>query len=128
MNKDFRTELGKVRGLGSAHEGTGHFWLQRLTGFLNIPLVVFFIILILSVVGKDYDAVHARLAHPVIAVLMGLMIFLNLYHMKLGMQVVIEDYVPSENVRILFLILNVLFCSILGGVIIFALLKIALGA
>ncbi|MBB5073639.1 succinate dehydrogenase / fumarate reductase membrane anchor subunit [Bartonella callosciuri] len=127
MKEDFRTELGKVRGCGSAHKGTEHFWLQRLTGFINLPLFIFFIILILSLVGKDYSVVHARLAHPVVAVLMGLLTLSVLYHMKLGMQVVIEDYIPREGFRILFLALNILFCFVLGGVIIFALLKIALG-
>ncbi|WP_019221057.1 succinate dehydrogenase, hydrophobic membrane anchor protein [Bartonella senegalensis] len=127
MKKDFRTELGKVRGRGSAHEGTEHFWLQRLTGFINLPLLIFFIILILSLVGEDYSVIRARLAHPVVAVLMGLLTISLLYHMKLGMQVVIEDYIPREGLRIFFLVLNVLFCFVLGGVIIFALLKIALG-
>ncbi|KEC55970.1 succinate dehydrogenase, hydrophobic membrane anchor protein [Bartonella koehlerae] len=127
MKKDFRTELGKVRGRGSAHEGTEHFWLQRLTGFINLPLLIFFIVLILSLVGKDYSIVRARLAHPVVTILMGLLTLSLLYHMKLGMQVVIEDYIPREGLRILFLVLNVLFCFVLGGVIIFALLKIALG-
>ncbi|EJF80481.1 succinate dehydrogenase, hydrophobic membrane anchor protein [Bartonella doshiae] len=127
MNKDFRTELGKVRGRGSAHEGTGHFWLQRLTGIINLPLLVFFIVLVLSLVGKDYSFVRARLSHPVVAVLMGLLTLSFLYHMKLGMQVVIEDYIPREGFRLLFLVLNILFCFVLGGVIIFALLKIALG-
>ncbi|WP_208432334.1 succinate dehydrogenase, hydrophobic membrane anchor protein [Bartonella taylorii] len=127
MKKDFRTELGKVRGRGSAHEGTEHFWLQRLTGFINLPLLIFFIVLVLSLVGKDYSIVRARFAHPVVAIFMGLLTFSVLYHMKLGMQVVIEDYIPRENVRMLFLALNVLFCFALGGVIIFALLKIALG-
>ncbi|MBB4075796.1 succinate dehydrogenase / fumarate reductase membrane anchor subunit [Bartonella fuyuanensis] len=127
MKKDFRTELGKVRGLGSVHEGTEHFWLQRLTGFVNLPLLIFFIVLILSLVGKDYSFVRARLAHPVVAILMGLMTVSVLYHMKLGMQVVIEDYVPREGFRIFFLILNIVFCFFIGGVIIFSLLKIALG-
>ncbi|WP_455477891.1 succinate dehydrogenase, hydrophobic membrane anchor protein [Bartonella sp. B10] len=127
MKKDFRTELGKVRGLGSAHEGTEHFWLQRLTGFINLPFLVFFIVLMLSLVGKDYSIVRARLSHPVVTVLMGLLMVSVVYHMKLGMQVVIEDYIHHEGMRILFLVLNILFCFILGGVIIFTLLKIALG-
>ncbi|MBX4335920.1 succinate dehydrogenase, hydrophobic membrane anchor protein [Bartonella raoultii] len=127
MKKDFRTELGKVRGRGSAHEGTEHFWLQRVTGFINLPLLIFFIVLILSLVGKDYTFIRTRLSHPIVAVLMGLMTLSVLYHMKLGMQVVIEDYVPRESLRIFFLVLNILFCFILGGVIIFSLLKIALG-
>ncbi|AFR26868.1 succinate dehydrogenase, hydrophobic membrane anchor protein [Bartonella quintana] len=127
MKKDFRTELGKVRGLGSAREGTEHFWLERLTSVLNLPLCIFFIVLILSLIGKDYTIVHARLSHPVVTILMGLLTFSVLYHMKLEMQVVIEDYIRREGLRILFLVLNVSFCFVLGGIIIFALLKIALG-
>ncbi|EJF77854.1 succinate dehydrogenase, hydrophobic membrane anchor protein [Bartonella sp. DB5-6] len=127
MKKDFRTELGKVRGHGSAHEGTEHFWLQRLTGFVNLPLLIFFIVLVLSLVGKDYSIVRARFSHPVVAILMGLLTFSVLYHMKLGMQVVIEDYIPRGNMRMLFLVLNILFCFALGSIIIFSLLKIALG-
>ncbi|WP_455476206.1 succinate dehydrogenase, hydrophobic membrane anchor protein [Bartonella sp. B17] len=127
MKKDFRTELGKARGLGSAHRGTEHFWLERLVSFLNLPFLVFFIVFILSLVGKDYSVAHARLAHPAIAVVMILMTVSVLYYMKLGMQVVIEDYIPREDVRILFLAFNILFCFVLGGIIIFSLLKIALG-
>ncbi len=87
-----------------------------------------FIVLILSLVGEDYSVVRARLAHPVAAILMGLFTVSVLYHMKLGMQVVIEDYIPREGFRIFFLVLNILFCFILGGITIFALLKIALGS
>nr|CBI83036.1 Succinate dehydrogenase hydrophobic membrane anchor protein [Bartonella schoenbuchensis R1]CDP79353.1 succinate dehydrogenase hydrophobic membrane anchor protein [Bartonella schoenbuchensis]CDP79518.1 succinate dehydrogenase hydrophobic membrane anchor protein [Bartonella schoenbuchensis] len=127
MKKDFRTEFGKVRGFGSAHEGTGHFWLENLTGFTSVLLWIFFIVLVISLVGEGYDVIYARLSHPIVAVLMGLMTFSSLYYMKLGMQVVIEDYIPHGNLRILFLVLNTLFCCVLGGFIIFALLKIVLG-
>ncbi|WP_019222939.1 succinate dehydrogenase, hydrophobic membrane anchor protein [Bartonella rattaustraliani] len=127
MKKDFRTDLAKARGFGSAHEGTEHFWMQRLTGVINLPLLIFFIVLIISLVGEDYSVVRARLAHPAVAILMGLLAFSVLYHMKLGMQVVIEDYIPRGSFRVLFLVLNILFCFVLGGVITFALLKIALG-
>ncbi|MCZ2203595.1 succinate dehydrogenase, hydrophobic membrane anchor protein [Bartonella sp. A05] len=127
MKKDFRTELGKVRGLGSAREGTEHFWLERLMSFVMVPFFLFFMILFLSLIGKDYSVVHTRLSHPAVTVLMGLMVISSLYYMKLGMQVVIEDYIPRESVRILFLVLNILFCFVLGGVMIFALLKISLG-
>ncbi|WP_332065140.1 succinate dehydrogenase, hydrophobic membrane anchor protein [Bartonella sp. CB189] len=126
MKEDFRTELAKARGLGSAHGGTEHFWLERLISFINLPFLIFFIVLILSLVGKDYSVVHARLSHPAVAVVMMLMTVSLLYYMKLGMQVVIEDYIPHETLRMLFFALNILFCFLLGGIIIFALLKIAL--
>ncbi|ATO57962.1 succinate dehydrogenase, hydrophobic membrane anchor protein [Bartonella sp. 1-1C] len=128
MKKDLRTELGKVRGFGSAHTGTEHFWLENLVSFANVLLWTFFIILVMSCVGKDYSVVHAKLSHPMVTVWMGLMIFSSLYYMKLGMQVVIEDYIPHEGMRIFFFVLNILFCFILGSIMMFALLKIALGA
>ncbi|AQX28520.1 MULTISPECIES: succinate dehydrogenase, hydrophobic membrane anchor protein [unclassified Bartonella] len=127
MKKDLRTELGKVRGFGSAHTGTEHFWLENLVSFVNVLLWIFFIVLVMSCVGKDHSIVHSRFSHPVVTVLMGLMIFSSLYYMKLGMQVVIEDYIPHEGMRILFFVLNILFCFILGGIMMFALLKITLG-
>ncbi|ABM45589.1 succinate dehydrogenase, hydrophobic membrane anchor protein [Bartonella bacilliformis str. Heidi Mejia] len=127
MKKNLRTELGKVRGLGSAHKGTEHFWVQNLTSWINIPLLIFFIILMISLAGEDYSTIHARLSHPVILVFMVLTVFSNLYHMKLEMQVVIEDYIPHKIIRMFFLILNISYCCLIGSLIIFALLKIALG-
>ncbi|EJF91510.1 succinate dehydrogenase, hydrophobic membrane anchor protein [Bartonella tamiae] len=127
MKKDFRTELGKVRGLGSAHEGTHHFWMQRLTAFANVPLFIFFIILVVSLVGKDYATVYATLSNPVIAAIMGLMVLSGIYHMKLGMQVIIEDYIHHEGLRIFVLTLNIFFCYVMGGALLLALLKITLG-
>ncbi|WP_297322755.1 succinate dehydrogenase, hydrophobic membrane anchor protein [uncultured Bartonella sp.] len=127
MKKDFRTELGKVRGWGSAHTGTTHFWMQRLTAFANIPLFVFFIVLVVSLVGKDYATVRTALANPVVVVVMALMILSGIYHMKLGMQVILEDYLPNEAVRVFMLTLNTFFCYLMGAGLILALLKITLG-
>ena len=128
MKKDFRTELGKVRGLGSAKTGVHHFWMQRITAFFNVPLFIFFIILVVSLVGKDYNTVHATLANPIVAIIMGLMVISGIFHMKLGMQVIIEDYLPNEAMRILALLLNTLFCYVMGAALLLALLKITLGA
>lgn len=128
MKKDFRTELGKARGLGASKTGTDHFWHQRLTAFANVPLFIFFIVLVVSMVGKDYATVYATLSNPIIAVVMALMILSGIYHMKLGMQVVIEDYIPNEAMRVLMIALNVFFCYIVGGALILALLKLTLGA
>ena len=127
MKKDFRTELGKVRGLGAAHTGTSHFWAQRMTALANVPLFIFFIVLVVSLVGKDYATVHATLANPIVAVVMALMVLSGVYHMKLGMQVILEDYFPNEATRILMLALNTFFCYIIGAGLLLALLKISLG-
>ena len=127
MKKDFRTELGKVRGWGAAHTGTSHFWAQRMTALANVPLVIFFIVLVVSLVGKDYATVHATLENPIVAVVMALMILSGIYHMKLGMQVILEDYLPNEATRVLMLALNTFFCYVIGAGLLLALLKISLG-
>jgi succinate dehydrogenase / fumarate reductase, membrane anchor subunit len=82
---DMRTPLGKVRGLGSAREGTGHFWRQRLTAVANIPLILFFIGFLISINGADYATVRSALANPFVSLVFALVLFSALYHMRLGM-------------------------------------------
>ncbi|MEX0343417.1 MAG: succinate dehydrogenase, hydrophobic membrane anchor protein [Rhizobiaceae bacterium] len=124
---DLRTPLGKVLGSGSAKEGTEHFWRQRLTAIANVPLVLFFVGLLISMTGADYESVTGVLANPLVAILMILMVGSALYHMRLGMQVVIEDYVHGEGMKISLLILNSFFTVAVGAACVFSLLKLAFG-
>ncbi|KAA6205482.1 MAG: succinate dehydrogenase, hydrophobic membrane anchor protein [Candidatus Tokpelaia sp.] len=124
---DFRTELGKARGLGAARSGARHFWLQRVTAFANVPLFIFFIGLIISLSDKDYAQIHAIFANPFIVLIVALILLSGIYHMKLGMQVIIEDYVHSNGWRVFILALNI-FCSVfLAAASALALVKIMLG-
>jgi succinate dehydrogenase / fumarate reductase membrane anchor subunit len=124
---DMTTPLKRVRGLGSARSGTHHFWHQRLTALANVPLVIFFVILMISLAGESHEVVLDRLASPWVAIVFVLTMISISYHMRLGMQIIIEDYVHGEPQRVLLLIANTFFALIVAAASIFAILKISFG-
>ncbi|BAB50962.1 succinate dehydrogenase, hydrophobic membrane anchor protein [Mesorhizobium erdmanii] len=124
---DMRTPLAKVRGLGSAREGTGHFWRQRLTAIANIPLTLFFVGFLIALNGAGYAEVRAALANPFVGLMLALVLISGLIHMRLGMQVIIEDYITSEGLKLATIALNTFFTVAVGVASIFALLKLAFG-
>ncbi|MEM7299585.1 MAG: succinate dehydrogenase, hydrophobic membrane anchor protein [Pseudomonadota bacterium] len=124
---DLRTPLSRVRGLGSAKEGTDHFWKQRLTSVANVPLILFFLYFLVRHNGSDHETLLASLSHPVIAILLLLVLVSGLLHMKLGMQTIIEDYIHSEGTKIVLLMLNSFFAIAIGVACVFSLLKIGFG-
>lgn len=122
-----RTPLGKVLGLGSAKEGTDHFWRQRLTAVANIPLTLFLVWLIVSLFGKSHQTVIDTLSSPFIAIGLLLTMASMLYHMRLGMQTIIEDYIHGEGLKILLLMGNTFFTIAIGMSAGFAILKLGFG-
>ena len=122
-----RTPLAKVRGLGSAKEGTHHFWWQRLTAIALVPLTVWMMIAIFSTTLSDYESARALVAHPVAAVLAVSLIALLFHHGQLGLQVVIEDYIHTEMTKMVLLLLNSFFCAVVGLAAALAALKLAFG-
>ncbi len=122
-----RTPLGRVRGLGSAKEGTAHWWAQRLTALALIPLVLWFVVSLIVMTGAGHGAVAEWLRNPVSAVLMLLLILAGFHHAQLGLQVVIEDYVHAEWLKFA-LVTAVKFAAVALGIgAAFSVLKIALG-
>jgi succinate dehydrogenase / fumarate reductase membrane anchor subunit len=122
-----RTPFSKVHGLGSAHEGTEHFWRQRLTAVANIPLVIFLVVLVVALVGKPHAYVAEVIGNPFVAVGLLLALLSVLYHMRLGMQAVIEDYVHHELLKVALLMLNIFYPVAIGLAGAFAILKLAIG-
>lgn len=122
------TELGRVRGLGAAKSGVGHWWHQRVTAVGNLVLVVWFIASLVRLPLLDYASVTGWLRQPVAAIPMLLFIVSVFYHFRLGVQVFIEDYLHNEGTKLLALLALNFYA--LGGAAaaVFAVLKIALGA
>jgi succinate dehydrogenase / fumarate reductase membrane anchor subunit len=123
----FRTPLSRVRSLGSAHSGTMHFWRQRLTSVALIPLTVAFIFIVMALLGRNHAAALQILGSPVIAIVMLLFVGTTVYHMWLGMQVVIEDYIHDELPKILLLMGNTFFCITVALACIYAILHMSFG-
>ena len=122
-----RTPLARVRGLGSAKSGTGHFARQRLTGIANVPLAIAFVIILTSLLGSPHAAFVAAMKKPLVAIILLLFVLSGTLHMKLGMQVIIEDYVHEEHAKLALLILNVFFAIAIAAACLFAILKMAFG-
>ena len=108
------TPLGRVRGLGSARSGTGDFWRQRLTAVAGVPLTIAFVVIVVGLLGRNHAAVVQILGSPFVAVVMLLFILTICVHMKIGMQVIIEDYVHDERNKLFLLIANTFFCVAVG--------------
>jgi succinate dehydrogenase / fumarate reductase membrane anchor subunit len=122
-----RTPLGRVRGLGPAHSGTGHFLLQRTTAIANVALVIYFVFLIVSTSGRSHAAVAAVLGQPAVTILLLAAILSIVIHMRVGMQVIIEDYVQHPGMKMTLLITNTFFAIAIGLTAVFAALRLSFG-
>ena len=123
-----RTAIGSVRGLGSAREGAGHWKLQRLTAIGGVLLGIWFVISALSLAGTSYAEVRAWLGRPINTTLMLLLVVSMWWHAKLGVQVVIEDYVHNEAAKVASLVALVLLTCLFAGLSVVSILKVALGS
>lgn len=124
----YKTDYGRVNGLGSAKEGTHHFWTQRLSAIALLILTPLFILPFAVNLGSSYAEVQAAYAHPLNAIIASLFVITMFYHLQLGLQVVIEDYIPSKGLRTGLIIGMTLFCALAGFTGLFAIAKIAFAA
>ena len=123
----YRTPLARVRGLGSAKSGTGHFWRQRLTAVANVPLTIAFVLIVVSLLGRNHAAAQQILGAPLVAIVILLFIGSVTYHMRIGMQVIIEDYVHDEIAKLVLLMLNMFFAIAVGLACAYAIFKLSFG-
>jgi len=121
-----RTNLGRVRGLGSAKEGVHHWWMQRLTAIALVPLILWFVASLAGLAGAGHTETVEWLGSPLVAIAMILTVVATLYHAALGVQVVIEDYVHHEGLKFFWLIAVKFIFLIFGMAAVFSLLKLAL--
>jgi len=124
----YKTDRQRVEGLGTAHDGVHHFWVQRLTAVALIPLAALFVLPFAYNLGGDFDDVRQAYAHPINAIIAILFFGVMFRHLQLGLQVVIEDYVHGKVKHLTCLLLNTAFCWLFGLTAIFAVARIAFAA
>jgi succinate dehydrogenase / fumarate reductase, membrane anchor subunit len=122
-----RTPLGRVLGRGSAKSGTEHFWHQRLTAVANVPLTIAAIAILITLVGRNQAAVAQILGSPTVAIIMLLFVVSITIHMRLGMAVIIEDYVHDDSAKLTLLIANSFFSIAVGLASVYGILKLSFG-
>jgi succinate dehydrogenase / fumarate reductase, membrane anchor subunit len=122
-----RTPLARARGFGSAKSGTEQFWRQRLTSVANIPLTIAAVVILITLLGRNQAATAQILGSPAIAIILMLFVISTVVHMRIGMQVIIEDYVHEDSSKLTLLMANTFYCFGVGAVAIYALLKTSFG-
>jgi succinate dehydrogenase / fumarate reductase, membrane anchor subunit len=125
--KSMRKPLAQVRFLGSARSGTETFWHQRITSVAGVPLTMVFIAIVIALLGRNHAATVQILGSPLVAIAMILFFVTIVYHMWIGMQEIIVDYVHAEAPKYLALLGNTFFCCVAGLACVYAILKLSFG-
>jgi succinate dehydrogenase / fumarate reductase, membrane anchor subunit len=125
--KHIRTPLARVRGLGAAKSGTTAFWHQRVTAIAGIPLTIAAVVIIIMLLGRNQPAVAQILGSPTVTVIMLLFIVSISTHMRIGMQVIIEDYVHGDIAKLTLIVINSFFVVVVGLISAYGLLKLSYG-
>jgi succinate dehydrogenase / fumarate reductase membrane anchor subunit len=122
-----RTPYSRVHGLGASGHGVEHWWLQRMTAVSNIPLIIAFVIIVASLAGTSYAEAMDLISHPFVAIILILAVISVTNHMRIGMQVIIEDYVHDKGLRLAAIIANNFYSVVIAIACLFAILKVSLG-
>jgi succinate dehydrogenase / fumarate reductase, membrane anchor subunit len=125
--KSMRTPLGRVRSLGASHSGTSDFWRQRLTAVAMVLLILPVVVVVMMLLGRNQAGAKEILSLPLVAIIMLLFIVASVWHMKIGMQVVIEDYVHGEMTKLAAVMANNFFSVAVALASIYAILKLSSG-
>ena len=125
--KHIRTPLARVLGRGAAHSGTEHFWRQRLTAVGNVPLTIAVIVIIVMLLGRNQAAAAQILGTPLVAIIMLLFIVSITTHMRIGMQVIIKDYVHDEIAKLILIMANTFFTIAVGLASAYGIFKLSFG-
>ncbi|WP_430912384.1 succinate dehydrogenase, hydrophobic membrane anchor protein [Methylobacterium sp. sgz302541] len=123
-----RTPRARVRGLGAAGHGAGHWWIQRVTAAANVPLMIAFVIVVAMMAGRPYPEAAALVANPLVAVILILAVVSVCIHMRLGMQVVIEDYLHDHVLKYAALLANTFYAVAVAAACLYAILRVGLRA
>ena len=126
-HSSMRTPLGRVRSLGSAKSGTADFFRQRVTALAMLLLTIPVIVIIMMLLGRNQAAAVQILGAPLVAIILMLFVIASCWHMKIGMQVVIEDYVHDERLKLISVIANQFFTWVVGLAAIYAIVKLSSG-
>jgi succinate dehydrogenase / fumarate reductase membrane anchor subunit len=124
---DLRTPLARVKGLGAAGHGAEHWWIHRMTAVSNIPLIVAFVIIVAALAFRPWEQAVAIVSHPLVALLLILCVISVTNHMRLGMQIIIEDYVHDKGLKIAAVIANNFYAAVIAVACLWAILKISFG-
>ena len=126
-NSRLRSPLGRVRGLGAAKEGVAHWWAQRVTAVALVPLTFWFVASIIGLIGADHATFVAWLRQPLNTILMTVFLAVGFHHLQLGLQVVMEDYVHNEGMKLALIVLLRFTAVFFGLAAIVAILRIGFG-
>jgi succinate dehydrogenase / fumarate reductase membrane anchor subunit len=124
---DMRTPLSRVKGLGASGHGAGHWWVHRLTAVSNVPLIVALVVIVAAMAGRPYAQAVGVVSHPLVAILLILCVLSVTNHMRMGMQIVIEDYVHDRGWKLLAMAANNFYAVITAVACLWAILKISFG-